>query len=362
MTGHRTFAFLAGGMLAATLLLVTVPARAQGVLGRVRDRARAAVSGNQDQPRAECSPTEYSRAVEADVTDDIVTRYLRALSARNAEMRRIAGTSTPEGRYFAAQLRRDSLANRHEAFRHHFGTDWARYQQLQSRPPSTDYQTNVRHQQELAAIEQGLDESQVRMPELDWNTQKSANDRMDAAALQAGGLSICQWSVVVDIVPTVIQSVAGDRAEGRPARGANEFTIGRNSGLRAGELRVIRAHAAELAGALGAYYPSDAEVAAMQREKARQDSARSAMEAWNACQQRAAQPTTSAAGMGMNSDSMRVWQRQLEDAQKRGDQAALMAIGTKMAMAMQAGGMGQRAQAVAQAQQACGPMPGQPKR
>jgi hypothetical protein len=358
MTQHRVLRFVFGGALVAITLGAAVPVHAQGILGRARDRARQAVTASQTP--ATCGPTDYNRAVQADVGEDVVSRYVRALAARNAELRRIAATDSPEGRYFAAMLRRDSLARRHAAYRRHVGPDWARYQALQNAPmTATDPNVYVQRSRQMAQIEQGIDESQVQMPQLDWNTQQSANARIDNAALQAGNFDICGWTVAVDIVPTVIQALAQDRREGKPDRGATEFIVGRQSGLRVAELRAIRAHAAELALALGEDYPSDADVAEMQRQRAQQDSARDAMTAWQACQQRVSGGPATPQSMGVRSDSMRIWQQQLEDAQKRGDQATLMALGQKIAMAM-APGMQQRMAAQQQANQQCGPMPGTP--
>ncbi|MFI5280014.1 MAG: hypothetical protein ACHQU1_05945 [Gemmatimonadales bacterium] len=348
---------LTGGMLLALLAVGSSRAGAQGILGRVRDRARQAVTGNQT-PQT-CAPSDYNRAVQSDIGEDVVTRYTRALAARNAEIQRTAGTNTPEGRYFAAMLRRDSLASRHAAFRRHVGPDWARYQAIQSRPPSTDYNVNVRNALEGAQVEQGIDENRVEMPTLDWNTQQSANVRIDNAAYQAGNFDVCGWAVAVDVIPQVVGGICQDRSEGKADRGATEFIIGRQSGLRTGELRAIHAHALELARGLNLDCPSDEELAAMRRERAQQDSTRNAVAAWQACQQRNAGAAMNAQSMGVNPDSMRIWQQQLEDAQKRGDQSTIMAIGMKMGMAM-APGMQQRAAAQQQASQQCGPMPGTP--
>lgn len=356
MTRHRLLSLATGAALAALALGTAAPAHAQGILGRVRDRARQAVTGNQT-PQT-CSPSDYNRAVNADVGEDVVTRYGRALGARNAEIRRIAAANSPEGRYFAAMLRRDSLERRHAAYRRHTGPDWARFQQLQSQPPSMDPQVNMQRQRQAAAIEQSIDEDQVQMPPLDWNAQQSANARIDNAAYQEGGFDVCGWTVAVDVIPQVVGAICQDRSEGKPERGATEFIVGRPSGLRAGELRAIRAHALELARSLNLDCPTDEELAAMRRERARQDSIQNAMAAWEACQQRAQQGVSSPGGMGVNPDSMRVWQQQIEDADKRGDQATVMRLGMRVAQAMQAGGAGQRIQAMSQASQACGPRPG----
>jgi hypothetical protein len=86
------------------------------------------------------------------------------------------------------------------------------------------------------------------------------------------------------------------------------------------------------------------------------------METWNACRQRVMGPAASPAGAmaGVNPDSMRVWQTQIRDAQKRGDQNTVMAIGMKISAAMMPN-MQQSAMASARAQQQCGPVPGTPR-
>ena len=183
---HREFIrSLAGGTLLALVVAATAPAQAQGVLGRVRDRARQALAGNQNANQAAtCASSDQSRASAAEVTDDVVARYLRTLDARSAEVRRIARENTPEGRYYARVLLHDSLARRHAAFQRHYGPDWERYQRLHNTLSSTDASTTYQ------AIESSIDEGQVDMPELDWNGQESANQRIDGVALQAGGFDI----------------------------------------------------------------------------------------------------------------------------------------------------------------------------
>lgn len=344
-------------VLVLIVLWAAVPAAAQGILGRVRDRARQAVTPNR-QP-ATCSPSDYNRAVNTEVSDDAVTRYLRAMQARTDEMRHLAQDNSDQGRYFAAVLLRDSLARRHAMFRRHVGPDWARYQQLQSAPPSTDASVNMRNFQAMGQVERSIDESQVQLPNLDWNTQQSANGHLDDVARQAGNFGICDWTVLVDIVPQVTQALSDDRSQGRPERAITDFQIGRSSGLHQGELRAIRAHAADLAQALAIDYPSDADLAAAQAQRAQQDSAQNAMAAWQACRQRAMGPAGNPMA-GMNQDSMRAWAAQAEDARKRGDQATMMAIAAKMQAAMMPGMM-QQGMAMQQAQQQCGPMPGTPK-
>src|SRR5258708_40225632 len=149
-----------GGALVALALIGVAPAHAQGILGRVRDRARQAVASNQ-APQT-CASNDYNRAVQADVGEDVVSRYVRALGARDAEIRRVARENTPEGRYFARMLLHDSLARRHAAFRRHFGPDWERYQQLQRVPPSNDVNVNIRNSQAARRGVQDIDEGRVR--------------------------------------------------------------------------------------------------------------------------------------------------------------------------------------------------------
>ncbi len=361
MTQLRLIRIVTGAALAALVLGIASPARAQGILGRARDRARQALAGNNQPSGPACSSSDQSRASAAlSITGDFVTRYLRGMQARQTEIRRLAGENSQTGRYFAATLLRDSLARRHAMYRHHFGPDWDRYQQLMNRPPSTDAQVNMRNYTAAAQIERDLDESRAQVPDVPWDQMQAANNRLDEVARQAGGFSACDWGASLEVIPGVVQFIAQDRRENRPARVASDFpVVGRSSGLRESELTEIRAHASELALALGVDYPSDAELAAAQRETASRDSMTNAMNAWQACQQRfmgsGASPT-----MGVSQDSMRAWAAQAEDARKRGDQAAMMAIGTKMAMAMSPG-MQQQAMGMAQARQQCGPMPGTPK-
>ncbi len=224
---------------------------------------------------------------------------------------------------------------------------------------ATDPNVYVQRSRQMAQIEQDIDENNVRVEESSWDGQSDASRRIDVVAQNGGSFNTCEWGAVVDIIPQVVSGICSDRREGHAERGATEFIVGRPSGLRAGELRVIRAHSVELARALNEDCPSDEELAVMRRERAQQDSTRNAMAAWQACQQRIVGAPGSGQSLGLNPDSARIWQRQLEDAQKRGDQATIMAIGMKMGMAM-APGAQQRMAAQQQAQQQCGPMPGAP--
>src|SRR5437899_1010281 len=104
MATSRSFPFLRGATLGVLVLAAAAgPARAQGVLGRVRDRARQAASGapNRTEAPATCAVSDRDRAAQADIGEDMVTRYARALHANDQEVRRIAAQNTPEGRYFA---------------------------------------------------------------------------------------------------------------------------------------------------------------------------------------------------------------------------------------------------------------------
>ena len=358
---HREFIrSLAGGTLLALVVAATAPAQAQGVLGRVRDRARQALAGNQNANQAAtCASSDQSRASAAEVTDDVVARYLRTLDARSAEVRRIARENTPEGRYYARVLLHDSLARRHAAFQRHYGPDWERYQRLRSAPPSTDANVMMRNMQAANQVEQDIDENRVRVAEVEWEGQEDANKRIDVVAMDGGGFDVCSWRAIGEVIPQVVAVVCNDRVEGREERAASDVLVplGRPDGLHPAELRAIRAHALELARGLNVDCPTDAEVAAIRREKAAQDSLRRAQDAWTACRERympagGGMPTSS-----VPPDSLRVWQEQVEAAQRRGDQNTVLAIGMKLSAAMMPGMM-QQAGAMQQAQQQCGPMPG----
>lgn len=343
---HRCIRFATCGALAALALGVTVPARAQGILGRVRDRARQAASGNA-QPAA----APHCDNTTPPITADVVTRYVRGLEARDAELRRLAQQNSPVGRYLAAQLVNDSMERRRNDLAAGTGRDYARRQALQQRMMTGDASAV----QAMSAQAQEL-EARVPMPTVDWASMNAANTRLDTIQLQAGGFGVCEWNGVMEVIPSIANQIASN-----PGLGASELIVlgYRPNGLSEAEATAIRAHRMDLIRLLKLNYKSDEMIAREQAERAHRDSMTTQMNTWSACRQRVMGPAASPMA-GANQDSMRVWAAQAQDAQKRGDQATMMAIAQKMQMAM-APGMMQQGMGMQQVQQQCGPMPGTPR-
>ena len=339
---HRCIRFATCGALVALALGVTVPARAQGILGRVRDRARQAASGNA-QPAA----APHCDNTTPPITADVATRYIRALQAREDEIRRLAQQNTPVGRYFTAQLINDSMERRKNDLSAQTGPDWDRRQALQQRMMTGDASAA----QAMSAQAQELEHRQP-MPQVDWNTMNAANTRLDTVMMQGGGFSVCEWNGVMEVIPSVANQIARN-----PGTSASELVVlgYRPNGLTDSEASAIRAHRMELIRLLKLDYKSDAMIARAQRDSTAQST-------WNACRQRVMGATGSPSGAmgGVSQDSLRIWGQQAQDAQKRGDQATVMAIAQKIQAAMMPN-MQAQAIAAGQAQQQCGPMPGTPR-
>lgn len=335
MTHHRPFALFIGGALVAGTLGAAVPARAQGILGRARDRARQAISPGASQAAAPCDARQTVGA-------DFVTRYIRALQARETEMRRLAQQNSPVGRYFAAQLLQDSQERRKNDFVAQTGPDWARRDVLWRRMMNGDASAS----QELSALSQEV-ERRTTLPDVDWSQMSAANARIDTVTMQGGGFSACDWRAVGEAIPGAVAQIARDPSAPIAAVGQGGLT---DEGIAA-----VKTHRMQLVRLLKLDYKSDEMIARAQRDS-------TAQSAWNACRQRVmgASGSPSGALVGGNQDSLRVWGAQAQDAQKRGDQAAVMAIAQKIQASMMPN-MQAQAMAAGRAQQECGPMPGTPR-
>jgi hypothetical protein len=351
MSERRLIRLLTGGAVVAPAICFAVLVRAQGVLVRARDRARQAVSGNdaQSSARPHCDNTTPP------VTADVVTRYVRALQARDNEIRRLAQQNTPVGRFFAAQLTNDSMERRRNDLDAETGPDWERRQALQQRLMTGDASAA----QPMTALAQELDRRSP-MPAVDWDAMSAANTRLDSVTMQGGGFGFCEWNGVMEVIPSITHQMARN-----PGVSTSELAVlgYRPNGVPESEAAAVRAHRIELIRLLKLNYKSDEMIARAQRLQAQQDSTSAVMNTWNACRQRVMGPAASPAGAmaAIPPDSMRVWQQQAQDAQKRGDTAALMALGQKMQAAMGIGNPQQQAMAEGRAQQQCGPMPGAPR-
>lgn len=336
------------GTLAVILAWPIGPAQAQGVFGRVRDRARQAVTGSSPSSAAAPRCDLAARMQAHNVTPDVVNRYIRALQARETEMRRLARENTPVGRYFAAQVTQDSLDRRKLDFDGGTGPDWARRQELQRRAMTGD----MGAAQEMSALAQSIDQH-VPMPQVDdWSTMNAANSRLDTLMWQAGGFESCDWLALVEFLPQTVGAIATT-----PDKGVADMpNAGTPAAVREDELAAIKAHRVELARLLKVEYKSDEWLAAERSARAQQDSTSAVMNAWLACRQRVAGPAGTPT-MAVPQDSLRVWGQQAQDAQKRGDQAAVMALAQKMQAAM-APAVNQQGMAEARVYQQCGRQPG----
>ena len=109
----------------AVLLIVMVPQSLFAQLGGLRRRAQEAVTPKPAQQAA-------VQPVPVTITDDVLSRYMRGLAARERALREKSRENSDIGRYFAAVVRRDSLQRRQNEYRAETGPDWERAQQLRA--------------------------------------------------------------------------------------------------------------------------------------------------------------------------------------------------------------------------------------
>jgi hypothetical protein len=240
----------------ALLLAQPLPATAQ--FGAIKKKIVDKAAGKPAEPAAAAKPKcDNSSAV---ITSDVVDRYLKALAARDLELQKLAKEPGQTGAYYSALLKRQAVQRRRDEYDLHKGPDWERHKALQKSQQKKMMQGEPTYQEDFqqdAQLTQSLDPNQVKLPELEWETQRQGNERLDAAMMKAGGFSECDWAGgASERLPRLVWFLANDpdtkdlQGAGSPQEGA-----------------AVKARLAELARGLGYRYISPADKARLKAEE-----------------------------------------------------------------------------------------------
>lgn len=209
------------------VLLLTIPTAMQAQLGGLKKKLADKVTGKQPDTTVATGATGSKPKCDKStlvITGDVVDRYLKALAARTAEIRRIAREPGPVGAYYAAYLKREDIERRKSEFDLRRGPDWERYKVLYPKFAKGD-QAAMREQRGLM---DSLDASRVEVPELEWEAQRKNGARIDSLMMAASGISYCDWSGngIGDRMPMLVNLLYNDpdtrdlRGYGTPLEGA----------------------------------------------------------------------------------------------------------------------------------------------
>jgi hypothetical protein len=238
------------------LLVLVSPGQAQ--LGGLKKKVADRVTGKKDTvavaggtSKLKCDKS--SRVIASDVVDG----YLKALAARDAEIRKMAGEPGKIGQFYAAYQKRKEVARRKEQFDLRLGADWEREKTLFGKYIKGDQAAMQQHQ----ALLDSLDASKIEMPELEWDAQQQRNRRLDSVMIRASGLSDCDWIAgdgVAERLPRLVNVLVND-PEGKDLQGAGTPQ----------EAAAVKARLSELAAGLGynrASQPTEAQKAHIKAE------------------------------------------------------------------------------------------------
>jgi len=293
-------------VLLAVALLHPAPVSAQ--LGGIKKRVTDRVTGRTDT-------TTKAKACDASgllITADVVDRYIKSFTARDAELTRLSREPGETGRYWTAWLKRREIERRKREYDLHRGPDYEKYRALQPRLMKGD----AAAQQEQQALAEELNPNRVKLPDLGWQTQQQGNQRADNAQREAGGFSECDWTNgIVERVPQMAYSLMDGSAEGEQ----NALQRGTKA-----EVAALKARVPDLARVLELSYQTEAE----RRQIARQDSLdnQRAIES-----QLADQPCPSRVAH----EFMARHKAEFDQANEKGDTQALMRLSLLMAQEQQ---------------------------
>ena len=254
------------------------------------------------------------------ISNEVVSRYLKALDARDAEIRSIAKENSAAGRYYAAVLKQQDEKRRWNDFQAGVGPDYAREQEAFKKA-----KTDVNAYKTVVEIEQSVKPSETKLPELSWDDQKTANDRIDVAMQKAGNFEACDWAGVTDVVPAVTYAINEN-----PSAKPSDVHVGRSTGVSADELAAVRAKRVDLAKGLGIAYKTDSVATAEKSGRAtkRVEVGNDPMAAYRLCTEVEMKPSQ---------DYIAQHQAEIDAAQKSGDYQKVAEISAKANEGMLAG-------------------------
>jgi hypothetical protein len=244
---------LAAG-LSLVLLLATV-STGHAQLGGLKKKLTDKATGKKPDTTAVAAGKPKCDKSSIVITSDVVDRYLKALTARDAEMQKLAKEPGKAGAYYAAYFKRREVTRRKREFDLRRGQDWERYKMLYPKMIHGD-QAALQQQQALA---DSLEPNKVVMPELEWEAQQKGNVRLDSVMIQASGLSPCDWGGdgLGERMPRLVNTLVND-PETRDFSGYGTPS----------EAAAVKARLKELAAGLGygSPQPTDAEKAHIKAE------------------------------------------------------------------------------------------------
>jgi hypothetical protein len=189
-----------------SLLVLAAIAPAYAQVGGIVKKATGQVTGKKTDStpvpaaKPKCDPSSIV------ITNNVVDSYLKSLSARDAEVQKLAKAPGATGAYYSAILKRQAIQKRKDEFDLQQGPDWDKYQAIQNRLMAGDT-TAIPDQ---IALSQSLDPSSVQIPQLDWQSQQNANASIDSTMRVAGGFSPCDWQDLGERMPRLVQILAQD--------------------------------------------------------------------------------------------------------------------------------------------------------
>jgi|GEM_PF-693785 len=254
------------------------------------------------------------------ISNDVVSRYLKSLDARDAEIRTISRENSAIGRYYAAVLKRDEENRRWNDYQAGVGPDYAKEQEALKKA-----KTDVTAYRTVVAIQSSMKPSETKLPDVSFDEQKAGNDRIEAAMQKAGNFESCDWTGVIDVIPPIAYAV-NENPSLKPA----DVHVGRSTGVSADELAAVRAKRIELAKGLGIAYKSDSVGTAGKSAKSDRPvaSGNDPMAAYSLCTQVEMKPSQ---------DYLAAHQAEIDAAQKSGDYQKVAEISAKANEGMMAG-------------------------
>src|SRR4029453_14175566 len=187
------------------LLLAAAPA-AHAQVGGIVKKATGQVTGKKTDSTTTPAAKPKLDPTSIVITKNVVDSYLKSLSARDAEVQKLAKAPGATGAYYSAILKRQAIQKRKDEFDLQQGPDWDKYQAIQKRLMVGDT-TAIPDQ---IALSQSLDPSSVQIPQLDWQSQQNANASIDSTMRVAGGFSPCDWQDLGERMPRLVQILAQD--------------------------------------------------------------------------------------------------------------------------------------------------------
>ncbi len=297
-------------LFAPLVLCCCLPVAAGAQIPKIKPPKVSVPGEHKDQQTTAAKPScDISTVV---ISNDVVSRYLKSLDARDAEIRSISKENSAIGRYYAAVFKQQDEKRRWNDFQAGVGPDYVREQEAFKKA-----KTDVNAYKTVVEIENSVKPSDTKLPELSWDDQKAANDRIDTAMRKAGNFESCDWAGVTDVVPPIAYAV-NENPNLKPA----DVHVGRSTGVSADELAAVRAKRVELAKGLGIGYKTDSVATAEKSGRATKPVVvgNDPMAAYSLCTQTEMKPSQ---------DYIAAHQAEIDAAQKTGDYQKVAEISAK---------------------------------